>query len=80
MRFLLKDVRTGRYFQRLGVWVQKAEEAHDFKDESQAIEAWLGGGHDLVGRDEHDLLEIVLHSVRLRSELVAHFPTNQPFV
>jgi hypothetical protein len=68
MRILLKDVRTGRYFQRPGVWVQKAEEAHDFKHESRVIEAWLGGGHDLMGRNEHDIQEIVLHSVRLGSE------------
>ena len=65
MRTLLKDMRTGKYFQQLGVWVQTAEEAYDFKNESQAIEAWLGGGHDLVQRDEHNLLEIVLHPVRL---------------
>ena len=65
MRTLLKDMRTGKYFQQLGVWVQNAEAAYDFKSESQAIAAWLGGGHDLVQRDEHNLLEIVLHPVRL---------------
>src|SRR5882724_11533538 len=65
MRVLLKDMRTGKYFQQLGVWVQNAEEAYDFKSESQAIAAWLGVGHDLVQRDEHNLLEIVLHPVRL---------------
>jgi len=68
MRVLLKDMRTGKYFQQLGVWVQNAEEAYDFKNESQAIGAWLGGGDDLVQRVEHDLLEIVLHPVRLASE------------
>ena len=65
MRTLLKDMRTGKYFQQLDVWVQNADGAYDFKTESQAIDAWLGTGRDLLQRDEHDLLEIVLHPVRL---------------
>ena len=64
MRVLLKDVRTGKYFQRQGVWVQHAEEAHDFKSGSRAIEAWARGEHLLLKSGEHDLLEVVLHSVR----------------
>ena len=79
MRVLLKDMRTGKYFQRLGVWVQNVEEAYDFRNESQAIEAWLGAGDDPVQRDEHDLLEIVLHPVRLASGplLELRLPVNK---
>ena len=79
MRILLRDMRTGKYFQQLGIWVQNAEEAHDFKNEDLAIEAWLWGGHDLGQSDEHDLLELVLHSARLGFERVPELrlPVNK---
>jgi hypothetical protein len=48
MRVLVRNVRTGKYFKAPENWVDKAEEAHDFKGTYQAIESKVWGKDEAV--------------------------------